>query len=70
MHICNKIHVLIITFSFYMFRHLLRHLQGELLCTLKTIITFCDYIYLQLSHSYLKKTRLFQRGTTDVKVLA
>jgi hypothetical protein len=27
-----------------MFRGLLRRLQGELFCTLKSIVTFCDYI--------------------------
>ena len=27
-----------------MFRGLLRHLQGELFCTVKSIVTFCDYI--------------------------
>ena len=68
MHIYNKIYVLIITFFSYMFRHLLRHLQGELLCKLKIIITFCDYTGLQHSYSYLKKC-LFQSRTSDVKVL-
>ena len=41
MRICNKIHVLSSTLS-YMFRRLLRHLQGELYRVLKTITLF-DY---------------------------
>jgi len=51
MHIYNKIHVLIITFFCYMFRRLLPHIKGELLCVLRTIITFCDYTGLQLLYS-------------------
>jgi hypothetical protein len=38
MHIYNKVHVLLSTLS-YMFRRLLRHLQGELYRKLKTIAT-------------------------------
>ena len=30
-----------------MFRRLLRHIQGEVFCMLKTIVTVCDYIGLQ-----------------------
>jgi len=39
MHIYNKIHVLFSTLS-YMFRGLLRHLQGELYRTTVTTVTF------------------------------
>jgi hypothetical protein len=38
MHICNEIHVLLSTLS-YMFRRLLRHLQGEHYRMLETIVT-------------------------------
>jgi hypothetical protein len=38
MHIYNKVHVLLSTLS-YMFRRLLRHLQGELYRTLRTTVT-------------------------------
>jgi len=41
MHIYNKIHVLLSTLS-YMFRRLLRHLQGELYRKLKTIVTMYE----------------------------
>jgi len=41
MHIYNKIHVLLSALS-YMFRRLLRHLQGELYRVIKTITLF-DY---------------------------
>jgi len=49
----QKIHVLFITF-FYMFRRLLRLLQGELLCMLKTVAIFCDYVSLKLLYNYWK----------------
>jgi hypothetical protein len=39
MHIYNKIHVLLSALS-YIFRRLLRHLQGELYRVLKTITLF------------------------------
>jgi len=51
----NKIYVLIITFFPYMFRRLLCHLQGELVCTVITILTFCDHIRLQVLYNYFKK---------------
>jgi hypothetical protein len=52
-----------------MFRGLLRHLQGELFCTLKSTVTFCDYITFETFLHLHRKPRLFQRGTSDVKVL-
>jgi len=70
MHIYNKIHVLFITFFSYVFRYLLRHPLGELLCTLKTIITFCDYnIGLQPSHSYFKKKNPHVCFTAELQML-
>jgi len=42
MHIHNKIHALLSTLS-YMFRRLLRHLQGELHHVLEAIVTLFDY---------------------------
>jgi hypothetical protein len=63
MHIHNKIHVLIITFFFsYVVWCLLCHLQGERFCTLKTIVTVCEYIGFQFLYSYLKEN-IFQRET-------
>jgi hypothetical protein len=44
----NKIHVLIITFFSYMFRGLLRNLQGQLFCTLKVLSHFVITLGLQL----------------------
>jgi len=42
MHIYNKIHALLSTPS-YMFRRLLRHLQGDLYYVIETIVTLFDY---------------------------
>ena len=47
MHIYNKKHVIIIAFYSYMFRRLLCHLQGEMLCTLTAIVTVRDLIVMQ-----------------------
>jgi len=38
----------------YIFQRLLRHLQGELFCVLKTIFIFCAHVGLQLLYGYLK----------------
>jgi hypothetical protein len=37
-----------------MFRRLLRRLQGELICMLKTVVTLCDFIGLKLLYNHLK----------------
>jgi hypothetical protein len=37
-----------------MFRRLLRNFQGELFLYAQNIVTFCDYIGLQLYYSYFK----------------
>ena len=65
MHTYNKIQLLNHNFFCYVFRHLLPRLQGELICTLKTTVTFCDYIYLQLLYTYLKINVFFQRQISD-----
>jgi hypothetical protein len=59
MHICNKIHVLIITFFSYMFWRLLRHLQREVLRLLKTVVTFCDYVGLQHRKFHVETNMVF-----------
>jgi hypothetical protein len=64
MHMHNKIRVLIITFFSYMFWSLLRHLQGERFYILKTIVTICDNIGLQLLNNNLKNHVCFNMKLT------
>jgi hypothetical protein len=53
----------------YMFWRLLRHLQGEPFRMLKSIVTSCEYMGVQLLYSYLKMHVCFNVELNMLKCL-
>ena len=54
----------------YMFRRLLRHLQGEIFCMLKTVVTFGDYTSLSANFVILFCCNSFEQFVFSVLIVA
>jgi len=53
-----------------MFRRLLRHLQGEIFCMLKTVVTFGDYTSLSANFVILFCCNSFEQFVFSVLIVA